>query len=429
MIHSSRRTFLKQTAVLSTAALLEPAIAFANQAETPVRIGVIGCGGRGTAVISAMSKNTNIHIVAIADLFDDQLQKGRDKFSKLNTDKGLPAIDAANAYQGSKAYAALLANREVEAVLISSPSYTHPDYFEAAVAAGKHVYCEKPAAIDVAGCKKVERIGASINGKVSAVFGFIVPYASAYAELIQRVIRGGIGEIVNGQLYYLAGKIGLSPYQGLSYDEARVRNHYHFQELCGGILTEQSIHLLDVANRILRAVPIDAVGTGGKNQAEPFGDTWTHYQVLYRYPNQVNVSLHATQLGDLWGDVCVRFVGTKGIAEAHYSGGTFITGENEWDSGILRSDAKLTASEQQAGKFSSSLHDSDKNKGIVFIDSIMKKQYRNEAKATVDSTLTAILGRRAAESGNRVTWEENLYSSEDLDAGINLAQFDKPTRK
>src|SRR5215213_4674767 len=131
-----RRVFLKEVTILSAATILKPGIVFGTKANAAVRLGIIGCGERGTAVISSMSKNTNVNIIAMADLFEDKLQGKRSTYNQLNAAKNFPEIKSANMYQGSKAYMRLLDNKDVDAVLISSPAYTHPEFLEAAVAAG-----------------------------------------------------------------------------------------------------------------------------------------------------------------------------------------------------------------------------------------------------------------------------------------------------
>jgi hypothetical protein len=147
--------------------------------------------------------------------------------------------------------------------------------------------------------------------------------------------------------------------------------------------------------------------------------------VLYQYPGNINVSMHSTQFGPSFGDVCCRFFGTKGIAEAHYSGGVFIKGDNQWDSGIAKGENELTPQQQAAGVFLSSLHDADANKEKAFIQSIETGNYLNEARQGAESTLTAILGREAAVSKKEMTWDEIVSSNERLDPKLNLAQFDK----
>jgi myo-inositol 2-dehydrogenase/D-chiro-inositol 1-dehydrogenase len=424
MIKIERRSFLKTASTISAATILTPAIAFGSRTNSAVQIGIIGCGNRGTSVISSMSKNTNINIVAMADLFEDKLQVAEGKLNLLNANKGFSDIKKSNIYKGSKAYLELLDNKDVEAVLISSPAYTHPDFVEAAVAAGKHIYCEKPVAPDVEGCKRIEAVGEKLNGKQSLVVGFQIRYASPYVELVKRIQQGDIGEIVNAQLYYFSSGIPITRKDNMSDDEARIRNQFHFNALSGGILLDQGIHMLDVCNWTLQKNPLSAIGTGGRKEAPDFGDTWNNYQVLYQYPANLNVSIHSTQLGPQFGDVCARFIGTKGIGEAHYSGGVFIKGDNQWDSGVLKGDSKLTPEQTAAGVFDSSLHDADANKQKAFIRSIETRKYLNEARSGSESTLTAILGRQAATAQKQVSWNEMLSTNENLEARLHLSQFD-----
>jgi myo-inositol 2-dehydrogenase / D-chiro-inositol 1-dehydrogenase len=418
-----RISFIKNTAAISAAIILKPGIVFGSKANSAIRVGIIGCGNRGTAVISSMSKHTNINIIAMADLFDDKLKTIGPKLNELNIAKGFPPIATANIFQGSKAYLKLLAVKDIDAVLISSPAYTHPTFMEAAVAAGKHVYCEKPVATDAAGCRRIQKVGEGLNGKLSVVIGFQIRHASPYVEMVKRIQRADIGDIINAQLYYFSSGTKIHDYKNVIDDEFRIRNHYHFHALSGGILLDQGIHMLDVCNWTLKANPIKATGTGGDKGGPDMGDAWNNYQVLYQYPG-INVSFHSTQLGPTFGDVCCRFIGTKGMAEAHYSGGVFINGDNKWDSGIARSASELTPQQQAAGVFLSSLHDADANKEKVFINSIETGNHLNETGSGAASTLTAILGREAAAAGREISWEDML-ATPPLDPKLNLAQFDK----
>lgn len=420
-----RRIFLKSAAAISSMMILKPGAVFGTKANSAVQLGIIGCGDRGTAVISSMSKHTNVNIVAMADLLPGQLQKGKVILDRLNAEKGFPAIQKTNMYQGSQAYLQLLANKDVDAVLISSPAYTHPEFLQAAIEANKHVYCEKPVAPDVEGCKRVERAGASVKGKLSVVVGFQIRHASPYVEMVKRIHRGDIGDVLNAQLYYFSSEVKLKPYKDIPYDEARIRNHFHFRDLSGGILLDQGIHMLDVCNWALQGHPLSAIGSGSNNHGAEFGDAWNNYQAVYEYPQGTHVSFHCSQIGDVFGDVCARFIGSKGIAEAHYSGGVFIKGENAWDSGVLKQEAEVTAEQRTAGAFLSSLHDADANKEKAFINSILSGKYLNETESGSASTLTAILGRQAAEQGKRVNWEEMIFSNEKIDHHLNLSQFDK----
>ena len=420
-----RISFIKNSAAIATAIILKPGIVFGSRANSAIRVGIIGCGNRGTAVISSMSKHTNIAIIAMADLFEDKLNMIAPILNQLNAAKGFPAVSPANIFQGSKAYLKLLQLKDVDAVLISTPAYTHPTFMEAAVAAGKHVYCEKPVATDAAGCKRIQQVGEGLKGKLSVVIGFQIRYATPYVEMVKRIQRADIGDIVTAQLYYLSSGTKINEFKNVSDDEFRIRNHFHFHALSGGILLDQGVHILDICNWTLKANPTKAVGTGGNKGGPDKGDAWNNYQVLYQYPGNVNVSFHSTQVGPSFGDVCCRFIGTKGMAEAHYSGGVFIKGDNQWDSGIAKSSGELTPQQQAAGVFLSSLHDADANKEKAFINSIETGNHLNETASGAASTLTAILGREAAAAGKEMSWDDMLRSPQQLDPKLNLAQFDK----
>ncbi len=420
----NRKTFLKQVGALSTITILKPSIVFGSKANSAIRMGIIGCGSRGTTVISSIVKNTNAVVIAMADLFGDKLQTAKPKLNALNSSKSLPEIPSSNIYQGSKAYSRLVESKDVDAVLVSSPAYAHAWFLESAVNAGKHVYCEKPVSTDVAGCNRVIQIGEKLNGKLSVAIGFQIRYASPYVEMVKRIQRGDIGELVTVQLYYFSSGTDIHPFPNVSDDEFRIRNHYHFQALSGGILLDQGIHMLDVCNWTLKGHPISATGSGGNKGGPAIGDTWNNYQVLYKYPDNINVSIHSTQVGPHFGDVCCRFVGTKGIAEAHYGGGVFIEGENQWDSGVVRTAAGLTSEQIATGVFLSSLDDADANKDIAFIKSIETANHINETRSGSESTLTAVLGREAAQTGKEMTWDGVVKSNLKLDPKLNLAQFD-----
>jgi len=242
--------------------------------------------------------------------------------------------------------------------------------------------------------------------------------------MVKRIQRGDIGDIITVQLYYFSSGAEIHEVKNASYDEMRIRNHYHFRALCGDIILDQAIHMLDVCNWTLNMYPIHAVGSGGTKGSTDLGDTFSNFEVLYKYPNDINVSVHSTKVGGYFGDVCAKFIGTKGYAEAHYSGGVFIKGDNAWDSGIAKTDTELTPQQQAAGVFNSSLHDADANKEKAFIDSIVSGKYLNQAKLGATSTLTAILGREAATARQEKTWDEIYFSNQRLDPKLNMSQFE-----
>ncbi len=419
----NRRNFIRNVSALSTLTILKPEIVFASNINSAVRIGLIGCGRRATGILGSMNDNANIHITALADIFEDRVIQWMDFANGLNKKKNYAPVAGNKTYVGADAYLRLLENKEVDAVVIASPGYSHPQMLEDTVAAGKHVYCEKPLAVDSDGCKQIIRTGKNINGKISAFDGFQIRYATPYVEMAKRIKRGDIGEIICVQLYYISSGPEVIPYEGMSYDEMRIRNHYHFHEISGGCYLDQAIHMIDVCNWILDATPLYAIGDGGRKGSSGFGNAWTNYQVIYKYPNDVNVSVHSTKAGDVFGDVCARFIGTKGLAEAHYSGGVFINGENKWDSGVLRSASELTPESIARGASSSSLDDADPNKGKAFIESIIGGVYLNQLESGCYSTLSAIMGREAASRQEKITWDELIYTSQKIDPELDLKQF------
>lgn len=422
-----RRDFLKAAGVATAGfTIMKPESVFGYPANSTIQLGMIGCGGRGTHDATSMMNNTTTRVVAIADLFDDQLAKGKAHFNQLCREKNQPEIKDSNLFLGSKAYLRLLESKDVDAVLIATPDFLHPLHLNATVEAGKHVYCEKPAAPDVDGCQRVMWAGRKAAGRLSLAIGFQIRHATPYVQMVQKIQAGAIGDIVTIQAYYFSGAIHLDPIPGASKDEVRMRHWYYDRTLSGDILIDQGIHIIDVCNWVLKAHPIKATGTGGDQGKAHDGTCWTHYLVNYVYPNDVHVCFHSTQFDPGYGDVANKFFGTKGTAEAHYTGGVFIKGEQEWDSGVARGTGKeISAKDWAAGVFKSSLEDADPNKEKSFIESIKSGNYLNEAQQGAESTLSAILGRTAAFSREEVEWDELVASNEKWDPMIDLTVFDK----
>jgi myo-inositol 2-dehydrogenase/D-chiro-inositol 1-dehydrogenase len=419
----NRRSFLKSTSALSTITFLKPELVFGTNRNSSVRFGVIGSGSRSKGILEGMRGNKNVQVTAIADLFKDKLDEGIVVANNLNKANGYSNVPNANTFYGVDAYLKLLSSKDVDAVVISSPGYTHPKFLEEAIKANKHVYCEKPSAVDAYGCVKIIGLGAELRNRLSAFNGFQIRYATPYVEMVKRVKRGDIGDIVSVQLYYFSSGPKVVPHEGMSYDEMRVRNHYLFHEMSGGCYLDQAIHMIDVCNWALDATPLYAFGMGGSKGGLDLGNAWTNYQVLYKYPNDINVSVQSAKFGNVFGDVCARFVGTKGIAEAHYSGGVFINGEKEWDSGVVRSASEMTPESIAQGSTSSSLDDADSNKVNAFIDSIISGNYINQIDWGSKSTLTAILGREAAQRQDKVSWDELIYNPQKVDPQVGFGDF------
>jgi len=422
----NRRDFIKKVSVTAAGlSILKPETVFGTRANSSVHLGIIGCGGRGTYVATSFVNNTDTRVVAIAELFEDRLMKGKSHFNEIAVKNNYPELKYSRLFLGSEAYMKLLDLKDVDAVLITTPPFLHAEHLDKTVEAGKHVYCEKPVAVDVNGCRRVMHIGKKAEGKVSLAVGFQIRHATPFVEMVRRIHCGAIGDIVMGQTYYFFGFIDLPPYPGVSSDELRMRHWLYDRALSGDIIVEQGIHVIDICNWVLKSHPVKAFGTGGRKGRFDEGNCWSHFVVDFTYPGNVSVSFQSAQFDPGYGDVCERFFGTKGISESHYTGGVFIKGENKWDSGVARgTPEEIGKKEWATGVFKSALQDADPNKQKAFINSIKSGNYVNEAHTGAETALSAILGRTAAYKREEVTWDELVASDEKWDPMIDLTQFD-----
>jgi predicted dehydrogenase len=419
-----RREFIGGAAA-SGILLLKAHTAFGSAANSAVRLGILGCGNRGTAVGSSFAKNTSARIVALADLFPDKLAAGKAYFDQLNSSLGVPAIDPSLTFHGYRAFEELAASPDVDAIQISTPPWFHVQHLEAVVNAGKHAYCEKPLGVDVAQTKQALEIGKRAEGKLSLDIGFEVRSAPPIAEVVRRIHAGQIGRVVCIATHYNAPTAVSHTGTDWSPDESRIRNWLWYCNLSGDILVEQNIHVIDLCNWIIGSHPIKATATGGRNVLTHDGDTWDNYQVLYTYPNDVHLSFSSTQWGSNdYFDVTERIFGVTGHAEAPYSGPVRIIGDNPWawDSGAPAPGA-APATFAANGAFSNNLQFADRDKDRAFIDSIVSGNFHNQAAAGVESALSAMLGRMAGRQHREVTWEEQLAHGEHYTMDIKMSQF------
>lgn len=402
-----RRNFIKMSAATAAFSVIKPLGTMAGEKmNRPVRIGFIGTGNRGTyGVITSMCRNNKVELYALADLFRDRIDQVLSHLNNLNKENGLPNIEERNIYVGKDAYRQLLQDDKVDAVVIATPAYAHPFIFEEAVKARKHVYCEKPAAPDAYGALRMIKAAQGVRD-LSLVMGFQVRHSSAFDEMIRRVHNGDIGRIVAAQLYYNAGGAGGAK-PAVEDDEFRIRHHFQYLELSGGTLNDQAVHMMDICREVLQANPLYAMGHSSRKGVKcEYGNFNTNYQILYKYPEDINVMVQQTSVGSATGGVVARFFGENGTAEAKYSGGVFITGPNKWDSGI-----------------DNALGDADPNKGKSFIGSIISGNYINEIEAGCNSTLMAILGREAAARGGKLTWNKLVKTRQRYGNQPDLSKF------
>ena len=232
----ARRNFLKRSTSAGVGLLIVPAAtAFGSVANSSLGLGIIGCGGRGTYDGGEFLNNTEVRITALMDIFEDKVMAARTMFDEKSAAKGYGKIAEANLFKGHKSYEKLVQSKDVDVVLVTSPPYFHPDHLEAAVMAGKHVYCEKPVATDVTGCLKVMNIGKKYNNKVSMHVGLQKRYDVGYRGMIDRIHSGEIGDIVLGQTFYYTNDLGRQNKPGMSDLESRIRNWVFDRALSGDI--------------------------------------------------------------------------------------------------------------------------------------------------------------------------------------------------
>jgi myo-inositol 2-dehydrogenase/D-chiro-inositol 1-dehydrogenase len=418
-----RRKFLGVAATGAGVMFMKPQLVFGTEANSAVRVGLLGCGGRGTEDASNLV-DAGARVVALADLFQDQLDAARTHFDQLQQAKGYTVLDSSQLFVGPKAYEQLAASKDVDAIVIATPPYYHPQHLEAVVAAGKHVYLEKPVAVDVPGALKVVDIGKRAQGRLSLDVGFQIRDCPPFVELVNRIHNGALGTIVCGEAYYLTGYLERPPRPNASPVELRLRNWVYDHALSGDIIVEQNIHVIDVCNWILQAHPLRAVATcGRKGRPAGDGDANGNYHVLFHYPNDVEVTFSSTQFAKGWWDVTERFFGTKGTSQSPYSGPLGIWGDDPWLWQGSASDGQGPQNFSATGKFTSNLDQADPEKKKMFLASIATNNFHNQAEAGAESAISCIMARMSAEKKREVTWEEVMKSKEVLDSKINLSKL------
>ena len=416
---TDRRAFLGAAGAAASFMILDSRLVRGAQMNSAVRVGLLGCGGRGTADATSIALNGPAHIVALGDLFEDRLVTAKKHFDEVAGQQHHASVDAALMFQGPRAAEQMMSSSQVDAVVIATPPYFHERHLAMAVAAGKHVYCEKPVSVDVAGALRAIETGKKAQGRLSLDVGFQIRNAPPFVELVKRIHAGALGEIACGEAHYYCPFLAMPEYPKASPAELRLRHWLHDRVLSGDVIVEQNIHAIDICNWVLQGHPVKAIGTGGrKGRTESPGDAWSHFDVIFTYPNDVHVSFSSSQFGKGGFDVSERFFGTRGNSVSPYSGALQIAGDEAWTWG--GSDKAKTGEFSVTGSFSDNLAQADSEKHGAFIRSITSGQFHNQAALGAESALTAMLGRTAAYTGRETTWDELIRSNESWDAGLDL---------
>jgi predicted dehydrogenase len=283
------------------------------------------------------------------------------------------------------------------------------------------VYLEKPVAVDVPGAKKVIEIGKRAEGKLSLDVGFQIRDCPPFVEMVRRIHSGALGKIICGEAHYFASYLERPAWPDASPVERRLRNWVYDRVLSGDIIVEQNIHVIDICNWILKAHPLKASATGGRAGRPADGDVYGNYNVLFRYPDGVDVTFSSTQFAKGWWDVTERFFGTKGTSQSPYTGPLGIWGDEPWQAMATPAKEKPEAQAFSAtGNFSSNLEFADREKKKAFVESIASGNFHNQADKGAESALSCLMARTAAYSGRELTWEETLKSDETWDPKIDL---------
>lgn len=395
-----RRSFLKAAGATAALSAFPNILIGAPANNAKLKIGLIGCGGRGTGAASqALSADDNTILWAIGDVFETQIPKA---INNLKRFEGRLEVPQERQFSGLDAYQKVIESG-VDVVLLTTPPGFRPQHMRAAIEAGKHVFAEKPMAVDVAGVKSVMETARLAKEKgLTLQHGYCWRFDPAVREGYGKLLAGELGRVISVYGTYLANV----PKPSTSIDqrdpkwgdvEWQVRNWMGHQWLSGGPLLEQCIHTVDKVSWAMGDVaPIAARGGGGRTQRTDDGNVWDHYEVTYEYPGGVFCHVGQRQHSGCFNEVVDRVLCEKGTLEAP---GRVLTkdpaGKMNWAYRAAPADMYQVCHNE-------------------WFAAIRKGEAINTGDRMVLSTMLGILGREAAHSGQRVTWEELWKSEQDL---------------
>lgn len=394
-LSNSRRSFLKTgAATLVGGALFEslPLGVYAQSGKT-IRVGLVGCGGRGTgAAFEALSSSKAVKLVAMGDAFADMLNGSYAKMAGQFKDQ--VDVPEKRRFVGLDAYAKVIA--ECDAVILATPPPFRPAHFEEAINAGKHVFMEKPVAVDVPGYRKIIELGKKAETKrLNVVVGLQNRYDTSYNAMMDKIREGLIGDVVSVDVFYNVGAPKINARKaGQTELEYQLRNWRYFNWLWGGQLAGQAIHQIDVINWLMQDYPTFASGIGGRQlfNGPNQGNTFDHQYVEYIYPNGVRMHAQCRNMDNCGVRQGFYIRGTKGYADER---ARIFTLDNQIAWRFRDSDEDLSSTQLEQN---------------VFFNAVANGPYINNTEYGAKSTLTTIIGRMATHSGQPVKLEEALAS-------------------
>lgn len=400
----TRRNFVRGTGALLAASALPLARSAHAAGGDTLKVALIGCGGRGTgAAAQALSTSGSVQLWAMADLFSDKLEAsltalctGQDAQYDQAARKGLAgkiAVPPERRFVGFDAYKQAIDCGVDVAILTTAPHF-RPIHFEYAAQQGKHVFMEKPVAVDTVGIRRVLAAAETAKQKNLKVgVGLQRHHDALYQETVGRIQQGAIGDIVYLRAYWNGAGYRIRPGRepGMTEMTYQLRNPYHYTWISGDNIAEQHVHNLDVCNWIKGTHPVTAQGQGGRQlRIGPlFGDIYDHHYVEFTYADGSQLFSQCRHMPGCWGSVAEFVVGTKGKAEVN--AGRIETGADAW-----RYRGPKTNPYQVE-------HDR-------LFEAIRNDKPHNEAEQGAFSTMTAIMGRMATYSGKVITWDEAFNS-------------------
>ncbi|WP_229248520.1 Gfo/Idh/MocA family protein [Dyadobacter sandarakinus] len=410
---TSRRDVLKLAGValagstLPTVAILNPNRAFAGVNAETLKVGLIGCGGRGSgAANQALKADPNVVLWAMGDIFKDKMDSSLENLTKVHGKK--VTVDEGRKFIGFDAYKKVL-DSGVDVVLLATPPHFRPEHLTAAINAGKHVFCEKPVAVDAPGVRKVLDAAKLAKQKnLSLMSGFCWRYHEPKRASFSRILDGAVGDITAIYNTYDTGTLWSFPrVAGWSDAEYVFRNWTYYTWLAGDHIVEQAVHSIDMMSWAMGGkLPVSVVGTGGRQVRTDslFGNIFDHFAVVYDYDNGVKGFHHSRQQANCENSYLVQTLGTKGSAMVNCARNVHeITGANPW-------------------KYEGPSNDMYQTEHNELFASIRSGKLINDGEFMAHSTLIAIMGRMAAYTGKRITWEDAMNSSERL--GPDSYSFD-----
>ncbi len=365
-----------------------------------LKVGLVGCGGRGSgALVQALTADANTRLVALGDAFEDRLEQALVKFEKNETVGSRVDVPKERRFVGFDACQGVL-DAGVDVVLLATPPHFRPQHIAAAVAAGKHIFAEKPVAVDAAGVRAVLASCEEAKRKnLAVVSGLCWRYDTGAREMMKRIHAGAIGDLRAVHANDFRGPIWVKPRTKEQTDlEWQMRNWYYFSWLSGDFNVEQHVHYLDLCSWALKnEYPVKAWGTGGRTwrSGPEYGNIYDHHATTYEFASGVRVMSHCRQYPSAHNDSSIQFIGSKGTAIFSDKQISVTAGKKTWEAPADRND-----------KFQSE-HDE-------FFASIRKGKPLNNGDYMARSTLLGIIGRAASYTGQLITWDKAFASEERL---------------